>query len=392
MKDLLSLLSLVGCLTLVCATAAAAPSSPNVIFILADDLGWADTTLYGHTKFHKTPNLDRLAKRGMTFSRAYSASPLCSPTRSAILTGLSPARTGITTPNGHVPEIVLKATVGTTGPAASPAVMPKTVTRLATSYATLPKSLQAAGYATAHFGKWHLGTPPYSPLQHGFDLDLPHWPGPGPAGSFVAPWKFKDFDADPGQPNQHIEDRMAKEASAFMEKNKDRPFFVNYWMFSVHAPFDAKKALIEKHRARVNPTSPRTRLAQIKPPGIDRLAAALKKGLPRTAPAVFATSAGAENHRPRRSASKPPTASIFSTPPIPSPPARPCATRRSARAATEQLRLYTIRVSPMIQTVLCSKIALDPPAVAAFFENVFNEQGSTAQTAANSCSPEAMHR
>jgi arylsulfatase A-like enzyme len=71
---------------------------PNVLFILADDLGWADTSLYGHTRYYRTPNIDRLAKRGMTFTRAYSASPLCSPTRSSILTGLSPARTGITSP------------------------------------------------------------------------------------------------------------------------------------------------------------------------------------------------------------------------------------------------------------------------------------------------------
>jgi arylsulfatase A-like enzyme len=238
------------------AATPANPARPNVVFILADDLGWADTSLYGHTKFHRTPNLDRLAKRGMIFSRAYSASPLCSPTRSAVLTGLSPARTGITTPNGHLPKIVLQATAGTKAPATSPSFMPETVTRLATTYHTLPKSLKAAGYATGHFGKWHLGAPPYSPLQHGFDVDLPHWPGPGPAGSFVAPWKFKDFDHDPGVPDQHIEDRMAKEAVAFIEKHQAGPFFVNYWMFSVHAPFDAKKALIEKYRARVDPTDP----------------------------------------------------------------------------------------------------------------------------------------
>ena len=82
------------------------------------------------------------------------------------------------------------------------------------------------------------------------------WPGPGPAGSYVAPWKFKDFDHDPDVPDQHIEDRMAKEAVAWMEKHKDEPFYLNYWMFSVHAPFDAKKALIEKYRARVNPADP----------------------------------------------------------------------------------------------------------------------------------------
>ncbi len=242
-------------LTIVSLPSAFAATNPNIVFILADDLGWADTTLNGQTKLYQTPNLDRLAKRGMTFNRAYSASPLCSPTRSAILTGLSPARTGITAPNCHLPQVILTATPGKGNPS-NKATNPESVTRLNTTYQTLPKSLKAAGYATAHFGKWHLGSEPYSPLEHAFDVDLPHSPGPGPAGSFVAPWKFKDFDHDPAIPDEHIEDRMAKEAVAFMEKHKDGPFFVNYWMFSVHAPFDAKKALIGKYRDLVNPADP----------------------------------------------------------------------------------------------------------------------------------------
>lgn len=238
------------------ATAAAVAGKTNLVFILADDLGWADTTLYGHTTFHKTPNLERLAKRGMTFTRAYSASPLCSPTRASILTGLNPARLGLTTPNCHLPQVVLKSTPGKKAPPGNKAIQPEPVTRLNTTYHTLAESLQAAGYATGHFGKWHLGPEPYSPLQQGFEVDLPHHAGPGPAGSFVAPWKFKDFDADPAIPDQHIEDRMAMEATAFIEKNQGRPFFLNYWMFSVHAPFDAKKALIEKYRATANPADP----------------------------------------------------------------------------------------------------------------------------------------
>ena len=250
MRLLLSILALVFILPN-CSTAS--PARPNIVFILADDLGWADTTLYGQTKFHQTPNLERLAKRGVVFTRAYSASPLCSPTRSAILTGLSPARTGITTPNCHLPQVVLEATTGKSAAPDQKSIQPVPPTRLKPEYRTLAESLNEAGYATGHFGKWHLGPEPYSPLQQGFDVDRPHWPGPGPAGSYVAPWKFKDFDADPGEPHQHIEDRMAKEAVAWMEKNKGGPFFLNYWMFSVHAPFDAKKALIEKHRARVNP-------------------------------------------------------------------------------------------------------------------------------------------
>ena len=82
---------------------------PNIVFILADDLGWSDTTLHGTTKLYRTPNIQRLAQRGMTFRRAYAASPLCSPTRASILTGQSPARHGITAPVCHLPEARLQA-------------------------------------------------------------------------------------------------------------------------------------------------------------------------------------------------------------------------------------------------------------------------------------------
>ncbi len=234
----------------------AAESKPNVVFILADDLGWSDTTLFATTRFYKTPNIERLAERGMTFTRAYSSSPLCSPTRASILTGLSPARHGITSPNCHTPKVVLKATVEATGPPNKFSTIPDSVSRLDTGYYTLAEMFKDNGYATGHFGKWHLGPEPYSPLQHGFDVDVPHHPGPGPAGSYVAPWKFKDFDHDPDIPDEHIEDRMAKEAVRFMERHQDEPFFLNYWMFSVHAPFDAKKSLIDEYRKKVDPQDP----------------------------------------------------------------------------------------------------------------------------------------
>ncbi len=234
-----------------------APEKMNVVFILADDLGWADTTLYGHTTLYRTPNLERLAKRGMVFTRAYAASPLCSPTRSSILTGQTPARTGFTAPNGHLPNAILHATVEQHGPAGNKALQTVSITRLDTNYPTLGKQFHQAGYATGHFGKWHLGPEPYSPLQHGFDVDIPHWAGPGPAGTYVAPWKFKDFDADPGEPHQHIEDRMAKEAVKWMNSlPKNKPFFMNYWMFSVHAPFNAKAGLIDKYRRQIDLKNP----------------------------------------------------------------------------------------------------------------------------------------
>ncbi len=222
----------------------------NVVVILADDLGWSDTTLYGHTSFHRTPNLQRLADRGMTFTHAYSASPLCSPTRSSILTGLNPARTGITTPNCHDKEVILNASVTPNAPPGNKSLQCKSVTRLNTTYPGMGTILRDAGYVTGHFGKWHLGLEPYSPLEHGFSVDLPHTAGPGPAGNFVAPWKFPNFKEN--MPNEHIEDRMAKEAAAFMEAYRDQPFFLNYWMFSVHAPFNAKEEYIKEAAGRID--------------------------------------------------------------------------------------------------------------------------------------------
>lgn len=114
------------------------------------------------------------------------------------------------------------------------------VTRLKTDYPTLPKALQKAGYRTGHFGKWHLGAEPYSPLQHGFDVDLPHPPSPGPGGGngYFAPWAFWKGE---GKAGEHIEDRMADGAVRFIKANKDRPFFLNYWAFGVHSPWMVKK-------------------------------------------------------------------------------------------------------------------------------------------------------
>lgn len=233
-------------------TANASPDRPlNVVLILADDLGWSDTAWMGTSRLYPTPNLRRLADRGMLFTNAYSASPLCSPTRASILTGQNPARTGITAPNCHLPEVRLQPTRRETAAVNSATLPIDSVTRLDAERVSLATRLRDAGYATGHFGKWHLGHVPYSPLQHGFDIDIPHHPGPGPAGSFVAPWKFRDFVAR--TPGEHIEDRMGDEAVAWIEQHRDRPFFLNYWQFSVHAPFDAKPELIEAYRSRIDP-------------------------------------------------------------------------------------------------------------------------------------------
>jgi len=262
------------------AAGAATPVKPNILFILADDLGWRDLGCFG-SKFHQTPNLDKLAARGVKFTQAYAANPLCSPTRSSVLTGLWPARTGITAPVCHLPRVVFEKQLAKGNPK-TPVLVANSVTRLKTDYVTLPKVLRDAGYRTGHFGKWHLGAEPYSPLQHGFDVDWPHWPGPGPAGSYVAPWKFPATLNVEGKPGEHIEDALSSQVVKFIRESKDRPFYVNYWQFSVHAPYDAKDELVAKYRKLADPSNPQRNpvyaaMVESLDDGVGRVLAALEE-------------------------------------------------------------------------------------------------------------------
>jgi arylsulfatase A-like enzyme len=224
-------------------------SKANIVFILADDLGWKDLGCYGSYAY-QTPHIDRLAAEGVRFTRAH-AYPSCSPTRSGLMTGMDPARLGIFTPAGHEVQVILQPTLPAKGPKWERELTPSIVTRLDTKFITYARVLKEAGYVTGHFGKWHLGREPYSPLQHGFDVDIPHTPNPGPSGSYINPWN-KDIAAGftlPAKPGDHLEDHLAQEACAFIEKNKDHPFLLNYWAFSVHSPLNAKDNYIEQYRA-----------------------------------------------------------------------------------------------------------------------------------------------
>ncbi len=234
------------------APAAQAERPPNVVFILADDLGWRDTSLYG-SEFYETPHIDALARRGMQFTNAYAAAAICSPTRASIMTGLHPARIGITSASGHLAAERLEKGLRPRGRENQPALAAESLTRLGLEYITLAEALRGAGYETGHFGKWHLGREPYDPYRQGFGINLPHTPGPGPSGGYLGPWSFWPGE---GQEGEHIEDRMAVEASRFMRDNKDRPFFLNYWCFSVHAPIQGKPELVDKYRKRADPDYP----------------------------------------------------------------------------------------------------------------------------------------
>lgn len=225
---------------------------PNIVFIMADDLGWRDTHVYGST-FYQTPNIDQLAEQGMRFTDAYSASPLCSPTRSSIMTGQYPARTGFTAAAGHLEKVVLKPTISDKSSPIFKAVTPETISRLDTSYYTLAEALKDAGYSTAHFGKWHLGSGEYMAKNQGFDVTVGGGGYPGPKHYF-SPY---DMDTIPDGPEgEHIDRRMTREAIHFIQEHRDQPFYVNLWLYSVHVPLEAEPNLLTKYKQLSDPDNP----------------------------------------------------------------------------------------------------------------------------------------
>lgn len=137
------------------------------------------------------------------------------------------------------------------------------LTRLRPEYHTLAEAFREAGYATAHFGKWHLGrnrpeTPEdrYEPRDQGFDVDFPHTPAAaGPGGGYFAPWKFVREEVATGRPGEHIDERMADEAARFIAARRDRPFYLNFWLYSVHSPWNAREDHIRDFAARADPAA-----------------------------------------------------------------------------------------------------------------------------------------
>lgn len=233
----------------------AQPERPNIIHILADDLGWRDVGIYGSETFD-TPNIDRLAEKGMLFSEGYAASPLCSPTRAATLTGQTVSRIRITSPTGHLAEVILNPTVAETNTPGLPATNPGNRSRLPLDVVTYAQVLKEAGYATAFLGKWHLGHAPYIPENFGFDLVVGGRGTPGPPQSrFFGPWdpKSDNVPAPEDRPNPdairpNIDDVLGDYAVQFIEENRDQPFLLNFWLYNPHAPFEGVPKDIEAAR------------------------------------------------------------------------------------------------------------------------------------------------
>ncbi|MFM8579300.1 MAG: sulfatase-like hydrolase/transferase, partial [Planctomycetaceae bacterium] len=242
------------------ATASVSARRPNIVLFLVDDMGWMDSSPYG-SQYHRTPNIARLARQGMRFTRAY-AQPLCSPTRASLLTGKNAARHGITSAVGHLPPT--EGSLPESAPPNQAMIYPESRTFLDPVEYTLAEALRDAGYHTGHFGKWHLGlSSPHWPEAHGFDVAFHCHPDPGPPGGYFSPYGVVAPGSETakgrravvgtitdGPPGEYITDRLTDEAIRFIEghvresrTSGDRPFFLNLWHFGVHGPWGHKESL-----------------------------------------------------------------------------------------------------------------------------------------------------
>ena len=224
---------------------------PNIVFILADDLGWAELGCYGST-FNETPCLDQLASDGVRMTQAYAAAPVCSPYRASLLTGQYPARHGLLD-----------------------YLRPATANPLSRRHVTIAERLKAAGYATGMIGKWHLSGYKYhkAPLElratdHGFDEELvTEIKGVGNGANFfpyvvrTQPISWNSASKDkllPGK--EYLVDRMNHEAVRFIERHREKPFFLYLSHFAPHSILNGRPDLVEKYRRKHPPgRSTRTR-------------------------------------------------------------------------------------------------------------------------------------
>jgi len=222
---------------------------PNVLLVLVDDLGRQDLGCYGNGVID-TPVMDRLAEEGMRFTQAYSACPVCSPTRAALLTGKSTARVHFT---GHI-----TATGEHRHPANSAIIPPNDLMDLPLNEITIAEALQPAGYVSASIGKWHVGHEGFYPTDQGFDLNVAGWTHGSPASYWDPYTSDKEWNPSiptlaPRHEGEYLTDRLTDEAIAFIRKNSDRPFFCYLPHYAVHTPLQAPDELVAKYKNRGRP-------------------------------------------------------------------------------------------------------------------------------------------
>ena len=202
---------------------------PNILFILADDMGWGDLSCYGRPDY-RTPDLDRLASQGMRFTNAYSAAPVCTPTRVGFHTGRYPARL----PVGLEEPIHERSSLGerlkTTG-------IPR-------QHPTVSSLIKSAGYATALIGKWHLGYwPDFGPLHYGFDEFFGNMSGA--VDHFTHKDMTKNLDLYEGEvPVERIgymTDLLTERAITYLKRKHEKPFYLSLHYTSPHWPWEGPK-------------------------------------------------------------------------------------------------------------------------------------------------------
>ena len=196
---------------------------PNIVLFLVDDLGWRDPA-YAGGALAATPNMDRLARQGMTFASAYANAPNCAPSRACLLTGLYAPRHGIYTVKNS-----------DRGEAHERRLVPiENTTELAGELVTLPEALRAGGYATAAIGKWHLGP---DPTEHGFDVNVGGGARGSPGAGYFSPWGLPALADGPG--GAYLTERLTDEAVSFVRAHAREPFFLYLSHYGVHTPLQA---------------------------------------------------------------------------------------------------------------------------------------------------------
>ena len=217
---------------------------PNVVCVLADDLGWHDLGSYG-SPFYETPNLDRLAREGTRFTDAYAAAPVCSPTRASVMTGSYPARVGVTDWIDFW---------GETHPARGALIDAGYTEHLPHDQTSLAAALRTAGYGCWHVGKWHLGGADQDslPTDHGFDTNVGgcEWGAPTGEGGYFLPWEIPTLD-EPPDSDRYLPDRLGDGAVELIEDHDgDEPFFLYYAPYLVHTPLQAPSEMVEQYETK----------------------------------------------------------------------------------------------------------------------------------------------
>jgi len=213
---------------------------PNVVVILADDLGYSDVAAYNPETFYETPRINRMAAEAVRFTSAYSSSPVCSPTRSSLLTGKYPVRMGTTNWFGAPQPDQIEP-----GAARTPRVLSAPyVDELPGEETTLAEALRESGYRTFYAGKWHLGGSGSYPKHHGFDVDI----GAVRAGytrSYFSPYRNPRLEDGPD--GEYLPERLTQETVDFIDAHREEPFFAFLSFYLVHRPLDAPPELVEKY-------------------------------------------------------------------------------------------------------------------------------------------------